>query len=166
MKTNTFEHHESLARSKGIVCERRSARKIELTTPCGGTTAECATVAEALDTLRTDPTFSDLPIKCQKPSAAPVEVVAPLDALARELVGDGQSSNLFFVTKHGIVQTVSSEFGVAYEAYYTLRRQLPRIECALEDRQNGTLASFGPDDDNTPGRWIESDDTRAFGFRN
>jgi hypothetical protein len=73
MKTNTFEHLESLARSKGIICERRSVRKIELTTPCGGTTAECATVSEAFDTLRNDPTFSDLPIKAGSQAPAPTE---------------------------------------------------------------------------------------------
>lgn len=62
MRTNTYEHLEGLARAKGVNCERRG-KKIELTTPGGGTTAECATVAEALDTMRNDETFSKLPIK-------------------------------------------------------------------------------------------------------
>lgn len=61
MKTNTFEHLESLCRAKRIVCERRGKR-IELTTPDGGTTAECSTVTEALDTVRGDSTFAALPI--------------------------------------------------------------------------------------------------------
>jgi hypothetical protein len=61
-RTNTFEHLESLCHGKGIVCER-NGRKIELTTPDGGTTAECDSVSEALDTYRNDATFSKLPIK-------------------------------------------------------------------------------------------------------
>lgn len=61
MKTNTFSHLENLCAGKRIVCERRG-KVIELTTPCGGTTAECDSVAEALDTVATDPTFSKLPI--------------------------------------------------------------------------------------------------------
>lgn len=65
MRTDTFEHLQGLCASKGIVCERRG-KKIEMTTPNGGTTAECESVAEAFDTLRGDPTFSELPIKLGK----------------------------------------------------------------------------------------------------
>lgn len=60
MKTNTYAHLEKLCAAKRIVCERRG-KKIELTTPDGGTTAECETVAEALDTFRNDPAFAALP---------------------------------------------------------------------------------------------------------
>lgn len=67
MKTNTFKHLENLCAVKGIVCERRG-RKIELTTPGGGTTAECESLAEALDTYRTDPAFSTLPVRIQAPA--------------------------------------------------------------------------------------------------
>jgi hypothetical protein len=61
MRTNTYSHLEALAASKRIVCER-TGKRITLTTPDGGTTAECDSVAEALDTLSSDPTFADLPI--------------------------------------------------------------------------------------------------------
>jgi len=61
MRTNTYSHLEALASSKRIVCER-TGKRITLTTPDGGTTAECDSVAEALDTLASDPTFSALPI--------------------------------------------------------------------------------------------------------
>jgi len=61
MRTNTFSHLEGLCRAKRIVCERIHGR-IELTTPNGGTTAECNNVAEALDVVRNDSTFCDLPI--------------------------------------------------------------------------------------------------------
>ncbi len=62
VRADTFEHLQGLCAGKGIICERRG-RRIELTTPCGGTTAECSSIGEALDTYRNDPTFSDLPIQ-------------------------------------------------------------------------------------------------------
>jgi hypothetical protein len=68
MRTNTFAHLEALASSKRIVCER-TGKRITLTTPDGGTTAECDSVAEALDTLTGDPTFAALPIVLAKPAA-------------------------------------------------------------------------------------------------
>lgn len=75
MKTNTFENLEKLCRGKKIVCERRG-KKIELTTPCGGTTAECDSLAEAFDTYHTDPAFDKLPMHVFGPRHAP-PVVAP-----------------------------------------------------------------------------------------
>lgn len=78
MKTNTYDHLENLAAAKGIVCERRG-RKIELTIPSGAVTAECDSVAEALDTMRGDPTFSDLPIKIH--TLTPATPWAPVTAL-------------------------------------------------------------------------------------
>lgn len=68
MRTDTFEHLQGLCAGKGIVCERRG-KKIDMTTPNGGTTAECDSVAEAFDTLRGDPTFSELPLRLGKPAA-------------------------------------------------------------------------------------------------
>ena len=56
-----FEKLESMARQRGIVCER-NGRKIELTTPDGGVMAECDTVADAADTIRQDTSFNRLPI--------------------------------------------------------------------------------------------------------
>lgn len=54
-----FANLQTACAAKRVVCERRG-RKIEMTTPCGGTAAECETVAEAWDTLINDPTFSGL----------------------------------------------------------------------------------------------------------
>lgn len=73
MRIDTFEHLQGLCAGKGIVCERRG-KKIDMTTPDGGTTAECESVAEAFDTLRGDPTFADLPIKLAKAPAVPMDV--------------------------------------------------------------------------------------------
>lgn len=66
----TFERLQQACGLRGIVCERTRG-KIELTTPNGGTTAECATVREAWDTYEGDTTFSSLPvlpIKLGKPA--------------------------------------------------------------------------------------------------
>lgn len=65
-RTDTREHLEAIARSKGIACQPGRNRTIELTTPCGGTTATCEGVRDALDTLRSDPAFRDLPIQLGK----------------------------------------------------------------------------------------------------
>lgn len=72
MKPNTFTHLENLCRAKRIVCERYGKR-IELTTPDGSVKAECATVAEALDTVQNDSTFFSLPTIASKPAAEKVE---------------------------------------------------------------------------------------------
>lgn len=61
MKTNTFEHLQGLCAGKRIVCER-NGRKIDLTTPDGSVSAECESVAEALDVVGHDPAFCKLPI--------------------------------------------------------------------------------------------------------
>jgi len=60
-RINTFSHFNGLCDSKRIVCERRG-KKISLTTPDGATTAECDSVKDAMDTVRNDPTFANLPI--------------------------------------------------------------------------------------------------------
>jgi len=65
MRTNTFTNLQRQCQIKGVVCER-SRGKIEMTTPDGGTTAECLTVAEAMETLHHDSTFASLPIKLAK----------------------------------------------------------------------------------------------------
>lgn len=57
----TFERLVSACGQHGIVCNKSRGR-IELTTPNGGTTAECATVREAWDTFENDTTFSSLPV--------------------------------------------------------------------------------------------------------
>lgn len=57
-----FHHLQADCRAKGVVCER-SGRKVELTTPDGSVTAECDTVAEAIDAFHYDATFASLPVK-------------------------------------------------------------------------------------------------------
>lgn len=67
MRSGSFNHLQALCAGKGIVCERnRSKTRIELTTPDGGTTAECESIAEAWDTYKGDPAFANLPIKMNR----------------------------------------------------------------------------------------------------
>lgn len=65
IRANSFASLEALCSGKRIACERRG-KKIELTTPDGGTTAECASLAEAWDTYRNDGAFCHLPIQLRK----------------------------------------------------------------------------------------------------
>ena len=163
MKTNTFRHLETLCAGKGIVCEKRG-RKIELTTPDGGTTAECDSVAEALDTYRNDSTFSALPIQIRTaPKPAPVDQRIPqLEEMARTMVGDGKAPNLFFVSRKGVILTVTRNYRHAYVQWETMARGMgARVECALEDRLQGTIASVDTDEEN-PGKLIVIDDSDMF----
>lgn len=62
MKTITrFQNLVNHCEARGIVCERVK-KHIELTTPCGGTTAEVTTILDAWDTVTQDSTFCDLPL--------------------------------------------------------------------------------------------------------
>lgn len=73
--------------------------------------------------------------------------IEALEALASEMVGDGQEPNWFFVTLQGDVVGVTQDFESAYSQWDRLSRQSPRVECALEDRLTGVLASVEPIDD-------------------
>jgi len=73
--------------------------------------------------------------------------IEPLEALARDYVGDGKSPNLFFVTDQGTVVLISRDGETAYEAWRVLANRAPRLECALEDRKTGVLASVEPTED-------------------
>lgn len=70
-----------------------------------------------------------------------------LDALASDMVGDGGSPNVFFVTDGGHVVTVTTDRSAAWAQWRRLADRLPLRECALEDRQTGVLASVEPAED-------------------
>jgi hypothetical protein len=76
-----------------------------------------------------------------------------LNQLASELVGDGKSPNLYFVSQDGRVLTVTTERRVAYLHWCDLART--RIACSLEDREAGMLCSVEPGAD---GRLERHDD--------
>ncbi len=75
-----------------------------------------------------------------------VRAVEALEALARDMVGDGKSPNLFFVTVEGKVILISQDFEPAYKTwrYYSFPI---RTETGIEDRQYGVMAAVEPDED-------------------
>lgn len=79
-----------------------------------------------------------------------------LEEMARDMVGDGQRPNLYFVTLHGRVIAISTR----QETARAIWAELPRDEeSAVEDRLNGVICSTEPRED---GRgWIRYDDTQG-----
>lgn len=84
-----------------------------------------------------------------------------LDDLARRLVGDGRTPDLFFVTDDGHVVAVYSQFLRAYGHWRDLAARTPRRECALENRTYGVIASVDPRSE-TDARLIVIDASRDF----
>lgn len=71
-----------------------------------------------------------------------------LEAIARQLVGDGQRPNVYITTHKGLVVTVSRDRDTAYKHWHKLLESTSD-ECALEDRLHGVLASREPDEDHS-----------------
>jgi len=84
--------------------------------------------------------------------------IPALEALASEMVGDGQTPNVFFVTVEGRVSLVTRSVRLAYETWSRLH--VLHRESAIEDRINGTIADVTYE----AGRRIVTDDVRNFGF--
>lgn len=91
--------------------------------------------------------------------------IPSLQILDSQMIGDGQMPNLFFVSEQGVIVTVTCDFSTAYSAWNKLATQTPRIECALEDRVNGTIADVGPSEDEPTGKLFRRDDSVTFGLR-
>lgn len=70
-----------------------------------------------------------------------VQRIEALQALARDMVGDGKTPDLFFVTDRGAVVTVTTDFELASSHWEALSRQRPMMECVLEGRRYGVIAS-------------------------
>jgi hypothetical protein len=85
--------------------------------------------------------------------------IEQLQTLARDMVGDDGKPDLFFVTDQGIVVTISRDFDTAHKHWEELARRSPRVECALENRRTGVLASVEPDSDEPGARLEVRDDT-------
>lgn len=83
--------------------------------------------------------------------------VEQLEKLARDVVGDSGSPNLYFVSDAKGVIMVTKDLDAAHEAW----RNLPRNkESSLEDRKTGVLASTEPVDDTPGARLVTYDDVR------
>ena len=77
------------------------------------------------------------------------------------MIGDGKSPNLFFVTENGVTVTITRNYAAAYFEWRNLAWNYPRIECALEDRKFGVIASQEPESD-TINKLIIRDDSGTF----
>jgi hypothetical protein len=85
--------------------------------------------------------------------------IEQLEALPRNMVGDGGSPNVFFVSQQplGVVMITRNAL-LAYDYW----RSLPRdVETSLEDRQWGVIADNGPEDEGST-KLVVRDDYRQF----
>lgn len=76
-----------------------------------------------------------------------IRKIEALEALARDMVGDGKSPNVYFVTDGGTVTTITRDKDVARRAWEALAARRPLQESMLEDRLTGVLADVGPRSD-------------------
>ena len=95
-------------------------------------------------------------------SKKPKHKFPQLNKLASEMIGDGKTPNLFFVSYEGNIITVSISFHYAYEHWKTLANMKDK-ECSLEDRKHGTIASIEQSEDN-PHKLIKIDESFSFGL--
>lgn len=70
-----------------------------------------------------------------------------LNQLAAELISDGKSPNLYFVSEAGTVVTITTDRRIAYLHWRRLADEDPDRVCTLEDREHGMLASIEPNED-------------------
>ena len=90
--------------------------------------------------------------------------IKQLQKLATDMVGNGKTPNLFFVSEQGVIITVTRDFEIAYEQWLSLASGYSRVECALEDRRYGTICSVEPrtDDIADSKQLINIDDSASF----
>jgi hypothetical protein len=85
-----------------------------------------------------------------------MERIELLEGLASQVIGDGQTPNLYFVTVQGNVVLVTREFDQAYDYW----RYLPRnVETSLEDRLIGCICTTEPIEDGST-QLVTHDDSR------
>jgi hypothetical protein len=87
--------------------------------------------------------------------------IKELETLATELVGDGKTPNMFFVSGHdGVCILITPQFDIAYYQWESLPRDKERT---LEDRKTGVICHTARHEDS--GRMITTDDSIQFGYR-
>lgn len=91
-----------------------------------------------------------------------MESIKALQDLASEMVGDGQEPNMFFVSKQGVVVMVVDDFYAARNYWHGLLFE--NVECCVEDRLWGVIASKEPRSDTDP-KLILWDDSEEFQAR-
>lgn len=88
--------------------------------------------------------------------------IPELESLARSMVGDGKTPDLFFVGDENGVICVETNALRAYGRWKDLARRSPRRECLLENRTFGVVASVEPRADDKDSPLIVIDDYRLF----
>lgn len=75
--------------------------------------------------------------------------IEELEDVARQMVGDSGTPDVFFVALNGNIRLITVDFEVAYSLWrsYAYNRQTCNIESCLEDRQYGVICSNEPIDD-------------------
>lgn len=84
--------------------------------------------------------------------------IKEFESMATNLIGDGKTPDLFFVSEQGVIITISRSFDTAYNEWKGLPRN---IETALENRSYGVICSTSPDDENG-NKLVTWDDSRQF----
>jgi len=84
--------------------------------------------------------------------------IKELETLARDLVGDDKTPDLFFVSRNGVIVAVDTCGNAAHKRWREISAQSPRVECALENRTYGVLSSVEPESDADNARLIVIDD--------
>ena len=70
-----------------------------------------------------------------------------LEELARNIIGDGKTPDVFFVSDNGTIVTITTDFPTAYFAWESLKNAYPQRECALENRTWGVICAVEPIED-------------------
>ena len=86
--------------------------------------------------------------------------IETLETFASNVIGDGKSPDLFFVSDQGVCITVTRSFETAYRQWRELAHRSPFVECALENRTVGVLCSVEPTSDEPGARLEIRDDSR------
>lgn len=85
-----------------------------------------------------------------------------LEEIARNIIGDGKSPDVFFVSVNGKVKHVSLDFKTAYSLWKD-ETSAAVCETALENRQYGVIACLEPEYDNKPNsRLVVIDDSETY----
>jgi hypothetical protein len=87
--------------------------------------------------------------------------IAQLEKLASEMIGDGKSPNVYFVTVSGNVIAITINLSTAHQIWESVSNQRSH-ETTLEDRQTGVIASVEPESDRPGARLVMIDE---YGYR-
>jgi uncharacterized protein YycO len=82
--------------------------------------------------------------------------IQALENMACNMVGDGKTPSLFFVTRDGVVVTVTRDFSIAYSHWNNIANYGGHTT-SIEDRKNGVICSY--EWDRSKGRFVRVDNS-------